>query len=307
MSRSITGVGSLPHTDPAEAARFVTATTDVAYLAQLPSRHGEEGMLRQWGDGMCGCGAVDSGYGLAYGAPPGPRHEAFVGAGNVLDAMTGSMLKTQATGPVTLAAAMLAAGHPGTGLWPCVVATLNGRIADHVRWIEERRPGLDVLLVLDEPALTAVTGAEGFPIRPGDAVAGLREVVAASPVPTGLHCCGETDWGLVASLEPAVISWDVTTLARGLDDAEPVAAAIAAGTRIIWGVAPSVPLPVSGSTGVLGALATATTRLIVAGAPAAALIEDAWFSPACGLAGVSVEQAAWVMAEVAKVVAVMAT
>lgn len=306
MSPTVCAVGSLPHDDAETAARFVLDTTDVPYLAQLPSRHPEEGMLRQWGDGLCGCGASDAGYGLGYGEPVGPRHEAFGGAAAVLDVMTGPMVKTQATGPVTLAAALLAAGHPGRGLWSCVVDGLNRRIAEHVAWIRERRPGTDIVLVLDEPTLGAVAGVDAFPISPGDAFAALRGVIDAAPVPAGIHCCGEPDWAMVAGLGPAWLSWDVTTLGRGLEDAEAVAAAISAGTGVMWGVVPAAPLPVAAAGTVMHALATATTRLVVAGAPAASLLDGAWFTPACGLAGIGTEQAAWVMDEVRRVAATVA-
>ena len=115
--RAVTGVGSLPHGDPAAAAEFVLSTATIPYLPQLPARHPEEGMLLQWGDGLCGCGAGGT-FGLGYGLPPGDRSEALAGAEGLLEALPAEtpLVKTQATGPITLAAAMLAGGHPGSGL-----------------------------------------------------------------------------------------------------------------------------------------------------------------------------------------------
>ena len=111
----ITGIGSLPHLDPMAAALFVLDTTDVAYLPQLPNRSPAERMLPQWGAGLCGCGYSDSELGLSYGADQDDRSDAFVGAAALLRLLPPDLeaVKTQATGPVTLAAAMLAAGHPG--------------------------------------------------------------------------------------------------------------------------------------------------------------------------------------------------
>jgi hypothetical protein len=122
-----TGVGSLPHVDPAAGAEFAVAAS-VPYLPQLPMRHAAESMLRQWGDGLCGCGG--DGAGLAFGGAPGPVEEAFVGAEAALARLDGSvpLVKTQATGPITLAAAVRAAGHRGENLWECVVEGLSRRI-----------------------------------------------------------------------------------------------------------------------------------------------------------------------------------
>ena len=76
----ITGIGSLPHLDPVDAAFFVLDTTTIPYLPQLPNRHPAERMLPQWGDGLCGCGFVDSELGLQYGVPAGDRTEDLCGA-----------------------------------------------------------------------------------------------------------------------------------------------------------------------------------------------------------------------------------
>ncbi len=287
MSLPVTGVGSLPHVDRGAAAAFVAGTTDVPYLPQLPNRHPEERMLVQWGDGLCGCGAAPGAVGLAYGEPTGPRHEAFAGAEAVLASLPAAVprLKTQATGPVTLSLGMLAAGHPGKGLYDCVLDGLRRRVEEHLVRIEHHLPDVEVVLVFDEPALTGL-GVPGFPVSPAEADHLLRAVLAAAPAPAGVHCCGPTDWALLAGLRPRWISWDVSALgAHFAEHAEAVAAATADGTSFIWGIVPTDPGPAPGDLAerfhrVLG-------ELLVAGADPARLTGEALLSPACGLAGLS--------------------
>ena len=287
----MTGVGSLPHTDPKRAASFVLETTTVPYLPQLPNRHPEERMLVQWGDGLCGCGAVDSSIGLGYGEPIGARAEAFGGAHALLDVLSSDVptVKTQATGPVTLALGLLSAGHPGQGLLDCVATGLIGRVEDHIASLAARLPDADITLIFDEPGLSGLL-VPGFPITRDEAEHVLGKVLTRAPVPAGIHCCADTDWSVVASVRPSLISWDIDSLgAAFLAHTEAIAAATWEGTGFIWGVAPTQTQPLPGDPGVR--LQRIVGRLVMAGAKMDGLLEGAMFSPACGLAGLTEGQA----------------
>lgn len=293
-----TGVGSLPHADPGTAARLA-GVPSVPYLPQLPLRHPEEGMLRQWGDGLCGCGAAGSEGGLGYGAEPGPRAEAFVGAAAALDLLAGfspPLVKTQATGPITLAAAMRAGGHPGDGLWDCVVSGLSGRVAGHLARIASRLPAAGIVVVFDEPALVAVRpGAPGA----GAALAALSEVVSGvEGARVGVHCCGDADWGTVAEVGAHWLSMDAAALGHGfVEGATRIAGAVSSGARIIWGAVPTDPLPLPSVETLVARVRRAEGLLVLAGADVRVL-DGALVSPACGLAGMTVEAAVQVTARV---------
>jgi len=285
-------VGSLPHTDPAEAAAFAAAAS-VPYLPQLPLRHPAESMLRQWGDGLCGCGA--DGAALAYGALPGSGAEAFVGAAAALDALDPRtpLVKTQATGPITLGAALRTGGHPGRGLWPCVVDGLTARILGHLDTIRSRFPDTEVVVVLDEPALAALDWE-----APGgrDALGALEAVIGSIPGRVGIHCCGDADWSPIAGLGPDCLSIDVAALGpRFVASAQDLAGAVSAGTRMIWGAVPADHPPLPSTDTLVARVRRAEGVLVLAGADVRAL-DDAWVSPACGLAGLSVPAAERVVA-----------
>lgn len=287
---TVTGVGSLPHTDPDEAASFVLATTDVPYLPQMPNRHPAEGMLAQWGDGFGG--AASDGFALRTGRSPVARAEAFAGAAAMLDRTpaTAAVIKTQATGPVTLAAALLAGGFDGD-VWDTVVDGLLDRVAAHLAWIRASLPGAEIVLAFDEPALGALEDP-AFAITVPEAAAALGQVLEGTEAATGIHCCDDTDWGMVGRLRPSFISCDVGALGPGFSQgAVELATAIADGTWFIWGVVPPSVPPLPSVGDLIGRYRKAEGALILAGAPAERLSRSAWFSPACGLAGLTKEQA----------------
>jgi len=291
-----TGIGSLPHTDPLQAAAFVVDTADIPYLPQLPNRHPEEGMLRQWGDGMCGVGAVDEGIGLRWGEPAGPVGEAFGSADALLSVFEGSTIKTQFTGPVTLGLAMLAAGRPLDGLWDCVVDGLGARLDAHLSRVRRDAPDADVITIMDEPALAIYApGRPAGPIPIDTAADVMTRVIADAPGPVGVHVCADTDWGMVAGLEPAWLSWDLDALDDGfLSSTAEIALAVAHGTGIMWGMVPTDPAPIDVDR-IRSRYGTAVTRLVLEGAPAERLMESSIATPACGLAATTVGGAGAVM------------
>ncbi len=302
----ITGVGSLPHDDAADAAAFVFSTTDLPYLPQLPNLDPSEGMLRQWGDGLCGAGGSNDGIGLRFGEPTRADSEPFGGAAAMLDLLDGSEIKTQFTGPVTLWLALLAAGCPGEGLWECVVEGLSERFLAHVDMIRAARPGVEIVAVMDEPALvTFAPGRPDGPVPIEAAAEAISRVFAEAPIPVGIHVCGDTDWRMVAGLEPAWLSWDLAGLGDGfLSATDAIAEIVSQGTGIMWGMVPTDPAPIDLDR-IRSRYGTAVTRLVLEGAPVGALTANSIVTPACGLAGMTVGGAGVVMdrlREVAEVV-----
>ena len=299
----ITGVGSLPHTDVHEAATFVAETTDLHYLPQLPNRDASEGMLRQWAEGLCGVGGTEDGIGLRYGEGSQPSADAFGGAMAMLDRAEGPELKTQFVGPVTLFLALLAAGCPFDGLWDCVVDGLVKRIQAHIDMINAARPGVDVIAVMDEPALvTFAPSRSGGPVPIEAAADAIVRVMAGTPIPVGVHVCGDTDWRMVAGLQPAWLSWDLAALGDGfLNATDAIAETVSHGTGIMWGMVPTDPAPID-TDRIRSRYGTAVTRLVIDGAPAAALTSASLATPACGLAGITVGGAGVVMDRLREVV-----
>ncbi len=286
MNLQSTGVGSLPHVDLDAAIEFVGNTADIPYLPQLPARHEQESMLVQWGSGIAGAG--QRGTTLVAGADSGERDDAFAGAAAMLRHVSGPILKTQATGPITLAAALRAGGVQTPHLMDVVVEELSIRIATHLDWIRSESRVDDVVLVLDEPALAALGGGD----LPEIGRKALTTLAGSIEAEVGLHCCGDTDWGSIADIGFDWLSWDIGALAEGFyRGVDRLAAALGAGTRLMWGIVPTTTGPLPEPHVLVGRYGTAVANLVVAGAPVEMLKARAWFTPACGLAGLSIGDA----------------
>ena len=302
----ITGVGSLPHDDATEAAAFVFGTTDLPYLPQLPNLDPSEGMLRQWGDGLCGAGGSDDGIGLRWGNAPSADSVPFGGATVMIDLLDGPEIKTQFTGPVTLWLGLLAAGCPSDGLWSCVVEGLSERLAAHIDMIRTARPNIKIIAMMDEPALVVFAPGRSEGLVPIEAAAeAISRVFAEAPVPVGIHVCGDTDWRMVAGLEPAWLSWDLAGLGDGfLSATDAIAEIVSQGTGIMWGMVPTDPTPIDLDR-IRSRYGTAVTRLVLEGAPVSALTEHSLATPACGLAGTTAGGAGVVMEHLREAVEVV--
>ena len=284
-----TGVGSLPHENVDDAVSFVLRTSDVPYLPQLPNRHPQESMLVQWGSGIAGAGS--DGPSLTVGQLGGDPTQAFQGAAAMLRDFSGSTLKTQATGPVTLAAALRAGGVQVPNLIRTVTDELLVRISRHLEWIRGEVDVERLVVMIDEPALAAL-GADGTDL-PGVARQALGKVVDSMDAEVGLHCCGDTDWGGLAEIGFDWLSWDLSALGAGFSHGvDRIARAVGAGTRVMWGMVPTTVGPLPDPNVLLARYGTAVANLVVAGAPFEGLKSAAWFTPACGLAGLTVSDAA---------------
>jgi len=147
-----------------------------------------------------------------------------------------------------------------------------------------------VILVLDEPSLV-VLGEAGAAL-PDPVRAVLQRVIDSIDAQVGIHCCGDTDWGGVADLRPDWLSWDLGALGMGFaDGVDRIAECLGAGSRVMWGVVPATSGPLPDQNVLVGRYGTAVANLVVAGAPIESLRSQAWFTPSCGLAGLSLSDA----------------
>lgn len=219
-----TGVGSLPHTDAAQAAAHAAAAYELPFCPQLPALDGD--MISEWlGADPRRCGwspdrdrerARAWDHWLAQLARVPPPH---------------GIVKLQVTGPATLACALerTASQRPSRTdslrLATQIAAWLAANAAGQVAALRER--GLDAVLIVDEPAL-GVYGAEGVE-------AAWDPLRAVAPV-WGLHLCCPVDWALVDRARLDVLSFDLAV--SPVDDAAATALGRLAdrGGRVIWGV-----------------------------------------------------------------------
>jgi hypothetical protein len=190
----VTGIGSLPATDPAEALDFVAAhATRLPFCPQPPATDLLTDTLEQ---------QLDS---VAAGTDRWFDHfEAACLAGAFPAALA---LKTQVTGPLTLAG-LLGAGRREP-LSPDLMAGLTEHVAGRAEHQAQRLGvlGLPVLVVLDEPAL-ALTNSTRDPVRALLDV--IFQRIRRTGARTGIHCCATTHPGALGALDCDVVSFDAT-------------------------------------------------------------------------------------------------
>lgn len=299
-----TGIGSLPGTDPVEAAAAVFGELpDLAHLPELPQRGPGADMI-----GRAAAMLVDLPVELV---PSGWRFTAHAGRdlrrardllARDLDALESAAqgyrgtLKVQAAGPWTMAAAIeVPSGHAvvsDPGASRDLAESLAAGLRAHVAEVAGRVPAAQVILQVDEPGIAAVLGGR----VPTPSGYGTVRAVAPSVVRGGLqtvldsvesgrrvvHCCAaDVPLALFREAGADAISVDLAALTvAGYDD---VAAAVDAGLGLWLGVVPGTDADVS-SAQARRAIDTLWRELGFAEEQLAQVVVP---TPACGLAGAS--------------------
>ena len=299
-----TGIGSLPGTDPVEAARSVLGELpDLPFLAELPGRG-------PWADlgGRASALLVDlpvdlqpSGWRLVPGrSRDGTRARDLLSRD--LDALEEAaqhgvppVVKIQVAGPWTLAVLLettrgerVLADH---GAVRELTASLAEGLRRHLVDLSRRLPGATIVVQLDEPSLPAVLGAlistsSGLrTYRAPDrqlARDRLHEVLAVAEH-TVVHCCAERPpVNLLMEAGASAVSVDATVLTPRDDEA--LGLAIEAGAGLLLGVVPGVDAPIADLAARIKPVTTLWNRL---GFDAELLPERVVLTPTCGLAGAS--------------------
>jgi hypothetical protein len=232
---SVTGIGSLPLTDPQAAIRLVAQVCpDVPFWPQLPRRSSRERMIEQ-ALGPRSAFFVPRKTGYGYRIKPGllrvclhelldgiaalDEHaaagffafEQAVEAGMFIRAQA---LKGQLVGPITLACNLFDGEHVFV-LNQEYLAAVSRAIARLALWQVQRlqRWNVPVFCFLDEPCLALLTH-DPFKHMAAQAVEALRNVVTtlqAAGVLVGIHCCaGQTSFQVMCQTAPDILSFDAS-------------------------------------------------------------------------------------------------
>ena len=316
----------MPGTNPAEAMRVVAGELpDFPFLPELPDRGPGADLIGRTVALLVDTPAEVTPRGWRLAERPGrdlARARAMLSSDldvleEVLDGYRVS-LKIQLCGPWTLAATLELTRTMNVALSdPGAVADLTASLAEgaaaHVAELAKRVPGAQLVVQLDEPALSAVaTGAvptasglsrlaaiEDDPLRER-----LAQVLAAANRYTAVHSCGNgVPFGIIRLAGADAVSFDLSQLRRGEEDG--VAEAAEAGMGVFTGAVPAVPVPAAAAgPGRAGGInpadgsdeARQTAERVMRlwrrlGLPLETLPGQAVITPACGLAGASPGQA----------------
>jgi methionine synthase II (cobalamin-independent) len=306
-----TGIGSLPHAGVEEALDAVfTYCPDLPHWPQLPKRSRAEGMTEQAAAGLPGLVVTDDGRlrleqdevfflgvdrllaayeaGDAEAAEMAPESaaafEPFLKAVAKRDVPEA---KGQIAGPVTVGMAILGEdGNPilyNDVLRDVLVKFLHLR----VRWQAERlrEAGARPVVFVDEPFLASF----GTPFFGWSAeqVAEVLEAVAAGAETVGSHCCANTDWAIFLKCPRlAIVSFDAFAFAENfLVYRDDLAAFLARGGNLAWGIVPTDPEALAGQTvdGLRERLLSLVAKVEALGFRREQVLAQSLITPACGL------------------------
>lgn len=196
-------------------------------------------------------------------------------------------IKVQLTGPVTLGCALLAAGADHDIAFAVAAAAVRAQGRALLELVHHRLPDAPVVAFLDEPSLV------NLPLDPDAAIDLLSTGLAAleGVAVTGVHCCGPADLRLVAAAGPDIISIPAET-EYVMPATSMLTTHLERGGWVAWGAIPtSKPLGTDADR-LWRKLSLVWCDLVQAGIDPALLRAQALITPACGLAGHGVSQAA---------------
>lgn len=258
-----TGIGSLPGTDPMDAARTVVAELpDFPHMAELPERGPGADMI-----GRTAALLVDivmettpRGWRLSPERPGRDMRRARSMLSHDLDAIEevldgySGLLKLQVAGPWTLAATLeqphsLKLALYDAGAVADIAASLAEGTAAHVAEVARRIPGARIIVQFDEPALPAVIEGS-IPSPSGLTRIGavdeevirerLRTVITAAGRYSVVHCCGRpVPFGIVKGCGADAVSFDLTQLRH--EDWDLLAETAEAGLGLLAGATSQAP------------------------------------------------------------------
>lgn len=260
-------IGTVPHTDPGAALDFMLMHNPVCpSWPQLPRTGFHENMYVQYAEGMPAAVIDEEGERLWFETEAAPEalaefYERYL-AGDVdlgaispsfargfeplikrAPSLTGKYIKGQVTGPASFG--LTVADQDGkpvlyhADLFEAIVKAL----ALKGRWQAERfrraAPHLTPIVFFDEPYLTQV-GSAMISLPPEQIRSSLNECFGAIDGLTGIHVCGGTDWGLIASTEADILHFDAADHMREfLIYERELADFMETGGLIAWGIAPT--------------------------------------------------------------------
>jgi methionine synthase II (cobalamin-independent) len=313
-------IGSMPHTDPAEACALVARyLKDIPAWPQLPNRTFLENMYVQYSQGFPGVVIkdnriyVDRAQDLnqpleqLYSAylendvdkyPITAEYAAglhvFLSLTNLSPRLVG--VKGQVTGPISWGLTITDENRRSI-LYDETLADAAAKLLRlKATWQERelKKIAKDTIIFVDEPYMSSF-GSAFVPLSREKVVTLLEEVFGGISGLKGVHCCGNTDWSVLLGTSLDIVSFDAYNYAESLSlyPAEVKRFLDKQGT-IAWGIVPNEAATLAKETA-----ASLKDRLEEAMAPFTRsgihfrqLIEQGLLTPVCTLAPAGSEGAA---------------
>jgi len=315
-----TGIGSFPHQDEKEVFRLILKNfPEIPFWPQLPKRSFLEGMVVQYSEGFPSFRLnereqrawVDTSEGFDKAIErfyqsfengelePFCISEDFAKGLRMIEDLSSEehrkeikYIKGQVTGPITFGLSLTDQERKPIFYDPTLKDILIKHLSSKARWMEMKFndlfPGTPTMISFDEPSLSSF-GSAFSSLNREDVIHSLNECFDAVKGLKGIHCCGNTDWGVLLSTNLNFLSFDAYGYLETLSlYPKELKAFLGRGGILAWGIVPT-------SEAILKEDAQSLVERIKEGVETLSkkgidpsLLQRAILTPSCGTASLSI-------------------
>ncbi len=336
-----THVGSVPHKDPADLTHRLASSLDIPAWLQLPRRNYLENIYTQYAATLPGAvvdaekekavmrtdGDFEAQLEVFYQSVIDDRLEDFaltpdcaLGFFALLDELKpkpAAWVKGQVMGPISFGLTVtdqnLRASLYNETLADVIVKHMSMTSRWQVRQL--KTAGENVILFVDEPYMASF-GSAFISLSREQALDYMNEVydaVHSEGALVGVHCCGNTDWGLLLDSKADILNLDAYSFLENLAlYPTELRAFLDRGGAVCWGIVPNNEKILNETPVSLADRMRAGVKLITDKAAARGvnispdeLAARSLLSPACGLGSTTIEIADQVFEKLAEMSAIL--
>jgi methionine synthase II (cobalamin-independent) len=330
-----TGIGSFPHQGEKEVFGLILKNfPEIPFWPQLPKRSFLEGMVVQYSEGFPSFRVnekeqrawVDTSQGFDKEIErfyqsfengelePFRISEDFAKGLRMIEDLSSEehrkeikYIKGQVTGPITFGLSLTDQERKPIFYDPTLKDILIKHLSLKAQWMEKMfndlLPGIKTIVFFDEPSLSSY-GSAFSSLNQEDVIHSLNECFDAIKGLKGIHCCGNTDWGLLLETHLDILSFDAYGYLETISlYPKQLSAFLERGGVLAWGIVPT-------SEAILKEDAQSLIKRFKEGVKALAkkgidpsLLQRAILTPSCGTASLSIplaERVCQVTAEVSR-------
>ena len=262
------GIGSLPYIDAAKSVEWIFNTFDIPFWPQLPKRSFKENMYSQFSQGLPGLVMdekkrtihVDSSRDLSeelagiYEACISWSYDSFGITEEFAEGFYSFIkeakkrkpecVKGHITGPVSFGLGVTDETGKSIIYNELLKEALVKLLEIKAIWqIDRLKPLAEkVIIFIDEPYLTSF-GSSFVNIKREDVVSMLDSIidgVHSKGAAAGIHCCGNTDWSMIAQTKVDIINFDAYLYADNLSlYSKDIDRFLKRGGYLAWGIVPT--------------------------------------------------------------------
>lgn len=319
-----TAIGSFPYSTTGEALEDIFKyLSDIPVWPQLPARSFLEGMCPQYSEGIPAVNIdresekIISDTGDALPAEMEKFYERFMseelepfatskefapGLHDFINAVKSMKpgffaVKGHITGPITFGLTVCDQDGKATYYNEMLKDGIVKGLGRKARWQANllRQLNDEVIIFIDEPYMQSY-GSATVPLQYQDVVDSLNEVIAdihAAGASAGIHCCGNTDWSLIAATDVDIINFDAFEYAESLSlYSKQIYDYMERGGLLAWGIVPSDSLIDSQDINKITDMFKDGIRLLEKkGFRKNMILEQALITPSCGAGSLTSQQA----------------